>query len=37
MKDRPNCCLIINLVRLVNRHINHLRINRNNFNVSRRH
>ena len=33
-KGRAISSLIINLVRLINRHINHLRVSRNNFNVA---
>jgi hypothetical protein len=33
-KRHANRRIIINLVRLINRHINHLRIGRNNFNVA---
>jgi hypothetical protein len=34
MKGRAIRCVIINLVRLIDRHINHLWIRRNNFNVA---
>ena len=33
-KDDAKAAVIINLVRLINRHINHLRVSRNNFNFA---